>query len=441
MLQIQSGLRRLFQTAQRLGPSPSRRLLPALRAGLVPSLCSPRRATLGATWSSTAAALPPWTHGKQQKAAMLPEAAATPPSGKPAALRASRAQFEAAEAAAAIDGTPFAVVDAAAAEVVAIADGAGNQAASAAALELQQQEQLPAPAATPPPRKKSARPPAKSPSQLVLADQAALQFKAQRIAELLGRLYPDPPIPLDHSSTFQLLCAVLLSAQTTDKKVNECTPALFELAPDAPAMAAADLADIAACIRTLGLAPTKARNLKAMSQLLVEHHGGQVPASLEALEALPGVGHKTASVVMCQAFGQDAFPVDTHIHRLAQRWGLTDGKSVEQTEADLKLLFPQQLWKDLHLQIIYLGREHCPAKQHDPVLCPVCSWAAVPPYNKAGVSPQKAGGSKNGRTASTGGAKAAGSRAAGSKASAKRVAGSPAPATKRSRKGAAEVKE
>lgn len=214
MLQIQSGLRSLFQTARRLAPSPSRRLLPA-QAGLVPFLCSPRRATLGATWSSAAAALPPWTHVKQQKAAMLPEAAATPPSGKPAALRASRSQFEAAEAAAAIDGTSFAVVDAAAAEIVVIADGAGNQAASAAALELQQQqqEQPPAPAATPPPRKKSARPPAKSPSQLVLADQAALQFKAQRIAELLGRLYPDPPIPLDHSSTFQLLCAVLLSAQ------------------------------------------------------------------------------------------------------------------------------------------------------------------------------------------------------------------------------------
>lgn len=329
---------------------------------------------------------------------MIAEGAATPPSGRLTArrARAGRAQPEAAQASAAIDGTPVAVVGAAAAAVIVEADAAGNGLAVAAALEQrqeQQEQEQAAPGATPTLlRKKSARPPAKSPSQLVLGDQAALEFKAGRIAELLGRLYPNPPIPLDHGTTFQLLCAVLLSAQTTDKKVNECTPALFKLAPDAHAMAAADLADIAACIRTLGLAPTKARNLKAMSQILVEHHGGQVPASLEALEALPGVGHKTASVVMCQAFGQDAFPVDTHIHRLAQRWGLTDGKNVEQTEADLKLLFPQHLWKDLHLQIIYLGREHCPAKQHDPVLCPVCSWAAVPPYNKAGVSPQKAGG-------------------------------------------------
>ncbi|EFN53388.1 hypothetical protein CHLNCDRAFT_12569, partial [Chlorella variabilis] len=196
--------------------------------------------------------------------------------------------------------------------------------------------------------------------------------KAQRIAELLGRLYPNPPIPLDHASTFQLLCAVLLSAQTTDKKVNECTPALFQLAPDAAGMAAADVADIQACIRSLGLAPTKAKNLKAMSQMLLAEHGGEVPASMAALEALPGVGHKTASVVMCQAFAQDAFPVDTHIHRLAQRWGLTDGKSVEQTEADLKLLFPQSLWKELHLQIIFFGREKCPAQRHDPILCPVC---------------------------------------------------------------------
>ncbi|KAI3436078.1 hypothetical protein D9Q98_002136 [Chlorella vulgaris] len=242
-------------------------------------------------------------------------------------------------------------------------------------------------------KKKAGRRPA-SPSELVLTNQAALQYKAGRIAELLARLYPNPPIPLDHGSTFQLLCAVLLSAQTTDKKVNECTPALFQLAPDAAAMAAAEQADIQACIRSLGLAPTKAKNLKAMSQLLVEQHGGQVPASLAELELLPGVGHKTASVVMCQAFGQAAFPVDTHIHRLAQRWGLTDGKSVEQTEADLKLLFPEHQWKELHLQIIFFGREKCPAQRHDPVLCPVCAWAAVPPYNKAGSSPLKAGGAK-----------------------------------------------
>ncbi|KAL4458760.1 hypothetical protein ABPG75_013625 [Micractinium tetrahymenae] len=327
---------------------------------------------------------------------MHAEEAATPPSDKPTQRRARVRATAAAQEAAAIDGTPMAVQSPAIDAPTAAAANAADEVAAAAAAAAGEQEQ--APAATPtPPRKKSARPPAKSPSQLVLGDQSALELKAQRIAELLGRLYPEPPIPLDHATTFQLLCAVLLSAQTTDKKVNECTPALFQLAPDAHAMASADLPDIAACIRTLGLAPTKARNLKAMSQILVEQHGGQVPASMEALEALPGVGHKTASVVMCQAFGQDAFPVDTHIHRLAQRWGLTDGKSVEQTEADLKLLFPQHLWKDLHLQIIYLGREHCPAKSHDPLLCPVCSWAAVPPYNKAGVSPQKAGGPKNGK--------------------------------------------
>ncbi|GAB4821817.1 hypothetical protein N2152v2_008863 [Parachlorella kessleri] len=218
-----------------------------------------------------------------------------------------------------------------------------------------------------------------------------LQSKGLQIAEQLRGLYPDPPIPLDHASHFQLLCAVLLSAQTTDKKVNEVTPALFKLAPDAAAMAALAAETIEGCIRQLGLAPTKAKNLQAMAQMLVERHGGEVPDSFEALEALPGVGHKTASVVMAQCFGHAAFPVDTHIHRLAQRWGLTAGRSVEQTEADLKLVFPEPLWHDLHLQIIYFGREVCPARGHDPTSCPICSWAAVPPFDKLGSSPLKPG--------------------------------------------------
>jgi endonuclease-3 len=210
-------------------------------------------------------------------------------------------------------------------------------------------------------------------------------------------------------------------------------------------MAAADVADIAQCIRTLGLAPTKAKNLKAMSQMLVEHHGGQVPADMEALEALPGVGHKTASVVMCQAFGQAAFPVDTHIHRLAQRWGLTDGKSVEQTESDLKALFQEALWKELHLQIIFFGREKCPAQRHDPVTCPICSWAAVPPYDKAGNSPLKANGKKPGGSpsprrpaakAKASGKGAAAVAAAGVAADKKRAAAANTAVPKRTRRSA-----
>lgn len=204
-----------------------------------------------------------------------------------------------------------------------------------------------------------------------------LQQKAQRIAQQLGELHPSPPIPLDHSSTFQLLVAVILSAQTTDKKVNEVTPHLFKRAPDAAAMACMEVADIQAIIQPIGLAPTKAKNLSNMSKLLLERHGGEVPGSFAELEALHGVGHKTASVVMSQAFGHPAFPVDTHIHRLAARWGLSSGKSVEQTEADLKALLPPSAWRDVHLQIIYFGREHCPAKQHDPKRCPICSWAAT----------------------------------------------------------------
>jgi endonuclease-3 len=201
--------------------------------------------------------------------------------------------------------------------------------------------------------------------------------KAQRIQRMLAEMYPDPPVPLDHASPFQLLVAVLMSAQTTDLKVNEVTPALFERAPDAASMAAMPVDEIQACIRFVGLAPTKAKNIRRLSELLLERHGGEVPPSMEALEDLPGVGHKTASVVMAQSFGVPAFPVDTHIHRLAARWGLSKGTTVERTERDLKAIFPKASWNDLHLQIIFFGREHCPARWHELAACPICSWAAT----------------------------------------------------------------
>jgi len=220
----------------------------------------------------------------------------------------------------------------------------------------------------------------------VRTHEATLRPKALEIAKRLNALYPNPPIPLHHGSGFQLLCAVVLSAQTTDIKVNEVTPALFAIGPDAESMSKCDVKDIQNIIATLGLAPTKAKNLKALSIQLMEEHDGIVPQTYEELEALPGVGHKTASVVMSQVHGEPAFPVDTHIHRLAQRWGLTDGSSVEQTEADLKYLFPKESWNSLHLQIIYFGREMCPARSHDPNTCPICSWAAVHPYNKVSSS-------------------------------------------------------
>jgi len=201
--------------------------------------------------------------------------------------------------------------------------------------------------------------------------------KADRIGEILDALYPEPPIPLDHEDPFTLLASVMLSAQTTDKKVNEVTPALFAEAPDPKSMAALPVDRILSFIRTVGLAPTKARNLKATAELLIERHGGEVPEDIDALEALPGVGHKTASVVMCQAFGRPAFPVDTHIHRLAARWGLSDGKNVVKTEADLKKAFPEDTWIRRHLQIIYFGREHCPARGHDLSQCEICGWTAT----------------------------------------------------------------
>lgn len=203
------------------------------------------------------------------------------------------------------------------------------------------------------------------------------QEKADRIDAQLEALYPETPVPLDHVDPFTLLVAVALSAQTTDKKVNEVTPALFAAAPTPAAMAALGEDAIRALIREIGLAPGKAKRLAAMSEQLVREHGGEVPASFEALEALPGVGHKTASVVMAQAFDVPAFPVDTHIHRLAARWGLSNGSTVERTEADLKRVFRKDRWNKLHLQIIFFGREYCPARYHDLSTCPICGWAAT----------------------------------------------------------------
>ncbi len=200
--------------------------------------------------------------------------------------------------------------------------------------------------------------------------------KAARIQEILDRLYPEMAIPLDHVDPFTLLVAVVLSAQTTDKLVNTVTPELFARAANPAAMAALPVEEIQHLIRRIGLAPTKAKNLKRLSELLVERHRGVVPKTFAELEALPGVGHKTASVVMDQAFGLPAFAVDTHIHRLAARWGLSDGSNVERTESDLKALFPEETWGRVHLQIIYFGREWCRALYHDLDACSICSWAA-----------------------------------------------------------------
>ena len=201
--------------------------------------------------------------------------------------------------------------------------------------------------------------------------------KAARIHEMLEELYPEVPVPLDHTSPYTLLVAVLLSAQSTDKKVNEITPGLFALADTAASMSQLTVEQIKDKIRQIGLTNQKAKAIHGLSNLLMEHHGGEVPCSFEALEALPGVGHKTASVVMSQAFGVPAFPVDTHIHRLAARWGLSKGTRVEHTERDLKALFPKEQWNRLHLQIIFFGREYCPALYHDLTACPICNWAAT----------------------------------------------------------------
>ena len=189
-----------------------------------------------------------------------------------------------------------------------------------------------------------------------------IKEKVDFLIRKLDELYPDPKIPLDSVDPFTFLIAVLLSAQTTDKRVNEVTPGLFALADTPQAMARLSVEQIVSAIHPVGLAPTKGRNVRALAQILIDKYGGEVPRTFEELEALPGVGHKTASVVMSQAFGVPAFPVDTHIHRLMHRWGLSSGKNVEQTERDAKRLFPQELWTRLHLQIIYYGREYSPAR-------------------------------------------------------------------------------
>ena len=205
-----------------------------------------------------------------------------------------------------------------------------------------------------------------------MTKKASKAEKVQHIINILEDLYPETPVPLDHKDPYTLLVAVLLSAQCTDVRVNKTTPDLFNLADNPFDMQAQDVDDIKAIIRPCGLSPRKSKAISDLSKILVDKYNGEVPASMSALEELPGVGHKTASVVMSQAFGVPAFPVDTHIHRLIWRWGLSTGKNVVQTEKDCKRLFPKELWNKLHLQIIFFGREHCPARGHDPNICPIC---------------------------------------------------------------------
>lgn len=201
--------------------------------------------------------------------------------------------------------------------------------------------------------------------------------KAARIRGILDELFPEVAVPLEHRDPFTLLVAVILSAQTTDARVNMVTPALFARADTAGKMAKLSVAEIHELIQTCGLAPAKAKAIHAMSRILVEKQGAMVPRTFEELEELPGVGHKTASVVLGQAFGIPAFPVDTHVHRLAERWGLSDGASVEKTERDLKAIFPEETWSRTSIQIILFGRRYCPALRHDMSRCPICSWAAT----------------------------------------------------------------
>lgn len=202
-----------------------------------------------------------------------------------------------------------------------------------------------------------------------LSKQARVDFIDQRLNEL----YPEPPVPLDHSSPYTLLVAVLLSAQCTDERVNRITPALFELANNPFDMAQQSAEAIRAIIKPCGLSPQKSKAIRRLSEILIEEHSGEVPADFESLERLPGVGHKTASVVMAQSFGVPSFPVDTHIHRLAQRWGLTRGRNVVDTERDLKKVFRRERWNDLHLQIIFYGREFCTARNCNGLVCEICT--------------------------------------------------------------------
>lgn len=198
--------------------------------------------------------------------------------------------------------------------------------------------------------------------------------KIKKIMAILDELYPQPPIPLTHQDEYTLLIAVVLSAQCTDRRVNLVTPKLFAKASTPEQMIQLTPAEIEAIIRPCGLAPTKAKAIWNLSKILLEKHRGKVPHTFPSLEKLPGVGHKTASVIMTQAFGKPAFPVDTHIHRCAARWGLSDGKTVKKTEEDLKKCFPKKSWNKLHLQIIYFAREYCPALKHNALKCPICSW-------------------------------------------------------------------
>lgn len=197
--------------------------------------------------------------------------------------------------------------------------------------------------------------------------------RALEIAEILEHHFPETPVPLDHKDAYTLLIAVLLSAQCTDERVNQITPLLFARADNPHDMVKLEVEEIREIIKPCGLSPAKSKAIHRLSELLLEKHAGEVPQSFEALEALPGVGHKTASVVMSQAFGVPAFPVDTHIHRLAWRWKLSKGSSVEQSEKDLKRLYPKEMWNKLHLQIIFFGRSFCPARGHNPYACPICS--------------------------------------------------------------------
>ena len=198
------------------------------------------------------------------------------------------------------------------------------------------------------------------------------KVNALEIANILEKLYPETPIPLNHKDTYTLLIAVLLSAQCTDERVNKITPILFAKADNPFDMVKLSVEEIKTIIRPCGLSPKKSKAIHELSKIIIEKHQGIVPNSFEYLEELPGVGHKTASVIMAQAFGIPAFPVDTHIHRLAYRWKLTNGKNVDQTEKDLKRLYPKELWNKLHLQIIFFGREYCPARSHKPETCPIC---------------------------------------------------------------------
>jgi endonuclease-3 len=200
---------------------------------------------------------------------------------------------------------------------------------------------------------------------------------ANKISAILDHIYPSPPIPLHHRDPYTLLIAVLLSAHCTDARVNKVTPVLFAKASSPQEMIRLSVEEIEKIVHSCGLGPRKAKAIWDLSHILIDKYQGQVPADMEALEELPGVGHKTASVVLAQAFGQETFPVDTHIHRCAKRWGLSSGKSVKQTEKDLKALFPKNKWTRLHLQMIYFGREFCQAKNHRIEDCPICSWAHI----------------------------------------------------------------